>query len=132
MGHVLSADSYNAKFANSYIKFSIFITVYVLTFDFQIIKMSGEKVNIKIEDEGRIKVYKRRWIVLLIYILYSAINALQWIQYAIISNIIMKYYNISSVSVDWTSIIYMALYTPLVLPASYVVDKMVSIIVHTL
>lgn len=84
----------------------------------------------KLDGEAplNIKVYKRRWIVIAIFILYSGINALQWIQYAIISNIIMKYYNVSSLAVDWTSIIYMALYTPLVLPASYIVDKMVRLV----
>lgn len=91
--------------------------------------MFGNKIDTK-ENERylSIKVYKRRWIIITLYILYSAINALQWIQYAIISNIITKYYNVSSLSVDWTSIIFMALYTPLVLPASYIVDKKVSTI----
>lgn len=90
--------------------------------------MPDEKIVIK-ENEiyQPIKLYKRRWIVLTVFILYSALNSLQWIQYAIISNIIMKYYNVSSLAVEWTSIIYMALYTPLILPASYVVDRKVSI-----
>lgn len=36
------------------------------------------------------RVYKRRWIVLAIFVLYSASNALQWIQYSIIANIIQR------------------------------------------
>ncbi|XP_055687095.1 feline leukemia virus subgroup C receptor-related protein 2 [Lutzomyia longipalpis] len=70
------------------------------------------------------RVYKRRWIVLAIFCLYSASNALQWIQYSIIANIIQRYYGITSTWVDWTSMIYMVLYIPLIFPASWFLDKM--------
>ncbi|RZC37108.1 putative MFS-type transporter C09D4.1, partial [Asbolus verrucosus] len=70
-----------------------------------------------------IKAYKRRWIVLFIYVFYTTINAYQWIEYSVITNIVMRYYNVSAVTVDWTSTIYMALYAPLVFPASYILDK---------
>lgn len=72
-----------------------------------------------------IKAYKRRWIILTIFIIYAAVNSYQWIEYSIINNIITRYYNVTPVMVDWTSIIYMALYAPLVIPASYVLDKQV-------
>lgn len=78
------------------------------------------------EDQVQIKVYKRRWIILFIFFWYSAISAFQWIQYPIITNIVMRYYNVSALYVDWTSIVYMLLYAPLILPASYIVDKKVS------
>lgn len=81
----------------------------------------------KQHEHQAVKVYKRRWIVLGIYILLAAVSAFQWIQYSIITNIIMKYYNVSSVAVDWTSIIYMAIYTPLIIPASYIIDKKVNV-----
>lgn len=73
-----------------------------------------------------VKVYKRRWIVLSIYILLAAVSAFQWIEYSIITNIIMRYYKVSSLMVDWTSIMYMAIYTPLIIPASYIIDKKVN------
>ncbi|KOX80776.1 putative MFS-type transporter C09D4.1 [Melipona quadrifasciata] len=69
------------------------------------------------------KVYKRRWLVLMIFVLYSASNAMQWIQYSIIANIIMVYYNVSSFSVDMTSMIYMITYIPFIFPASYLLDR---------
>lgn len=37
-----------------------------------------------------IKVYKRRWFMLSLYTLYGALVAAQWIQYAIIANIIQR------------------------------------------
>uniref|UniRef100_A0A182MA55 Major facilitator superfamily (MFS) profile domain-containing protein n=1 Tax=Anopheles culicifacies TaxID=139723 RepID=A0A182MA55_9DIPT len=68
--------------------------------------------------------YKRRWVVLAIFVMYSASNALQWIQYSIIANIVQRYYNITSTWVDWTSMIFMILYIPLIFPASWILDKL--------
>ncbi|XP_011504260.1 PREDICTED: uncharacterized MFS-type transporter C09D4.1 [Ceratosolen solmsi marchali] len=69
------------------------------------------------------KIYKRRWLILIIFVLYSASNAMQWIQYSIITNIVMKYYDVSSFAVDMTSMIYMITYIPFIFPASYFLDK---------
>ncbi|XP_034177440.1 choline/ethanolamine transporter flvcr2a isoform X2 [Osmia lignaria lignaria] len=69
------------------------------------------------------KVYKRRWLILIIFVLYSSSNAMHWIQYSIIANIIMAYYSVSSFSVDMTSMIYMITYIPFIFPASYLLDR---------
>lgn len=73
-----------------------------------------------------IKIYKKRWLMLILFVLYSASNAMQWIQYSIIANIVMRYYNVSSFLIDMTSMIYMITYIPLIFPASYLLDKFVS------
>lgn len=72
------------------------------------------------------KVYKRRWAILFAFTLFGTISSCSWIQYAIIANVIMRYYNVSSYAVDWTSIIFMLVYIPLIFPASYLVDKKVK------
>nr|XP_033338352.1 feline leukemia virus subgroup C receptor-related protein 2 isoform X1 [Megalopta genalis] len=69
------------------------------------------------------KVFKRRWLNLIIFVVYSASNAMQWIQYSIIANIIMNYYKVTSLSVDMTSMIFMITYIPFIFPASYLLDK---------
>ncbi|KAH8372621.1 hypothetical protein KR009_001279 [Drosophila setifemur] len=69
------------------------------------------------------KVYARRWAVLILFVFYSSSNAMQWIQYTIINNIITRYYGISEKWVDWTSMIYMILYIPLIFPGSWFLDK---------
>ncbi|XP_065216394.1 uncharacterized MFS-type transporter C09D4.1-like [Planococcus citri] len=69
------------------------------------------------------KTYKKRWLILALFCMCSACNASHWIQYAIITNIVSRYYNVDSVLVDWTSIIFMATYIPLVFPASWVLQK---------
>ncbi|XP_018047471.1 PREDICTED: uncharacterized MFS-type transporter C09D4.1 isoform X1 [Atta colombica] len=70
-----------------------------------------------------IKVYKKRWLILTLFVVYSASNAMQWIEYSIITNIVVKYYNVLDYVVDMTSMIYMITYIPLIFPASYLLDN---------
>jgi len=79
----------------------------------------------KIPDGADIMVYKRRWIVLFVFILYALVGTYQWFMYAIISNIITKYYNISSLSVDFTGMSFLICYTVAFLPAGWFVNNMV-------
>lgn len=61
------------------------------------------------------KVYPRRFAVLAIFCICSLSNGFQWIEYAIIQNIIIRYYNQSLAgdsdaqnnAVTWTSLSYM-------------------------
>lgn len=76
--------------------------------------------------EPIIKVTRKRWLILTTYIIYDALSSLQWIQYSIIANIMMDYYNISAAAVNATSIIYMIMWPIMVFPASYIIDKLVS------
>lgn len=77
-------------------------------------------------DFTECRVYKRRWFTLGVFVLYSMTNAFQWIEYSIIANIVMKFYDVPSTYVDWTSMIYMILYIPFIFPASWLIDKLVS------
>ncbi|XP_039277327.1 feline leukemia virus subgroup C receptor-related protein 2 isoform X1 [Nilaparvata lugens] len=74
-------------------------------------------------QEVECRVYGRRWLMLGLFVFYSMSNAMQWIQYAIIANVVMKYYDVESTLVDWTSIIYMVSYIPLIFPGSWLLDK---------
>jgi len=76
-----------------------------------------------VAEKGEYVVYNRRWLVLIMFVLYSASNAFQWTQLVIITSILEKYYNISTLAVYWTSMIYMVLYIPLIFPASWLLDK---------
>jgi MFS transporter, FLVCR family, feline leukemia virus subgroup C receptor-related protein len=76
-----------------------------------------------------IQVYKIRWMLLALIAADTAVSYMQWIQYSIIANIIMKYYNIDSVRVDWTSMIFMITYIIFVIPISYIMDCRVSLAV---
>lgn len=98
-------------------------------------KVAGEKKNTKEEKsmlekprENRtvVEASGKRWLILVIFMYYACVNSFQWIEYCSITPIVVRYYNVSTLWVDWTSIIYMALYPILVIPASYLIDKKVS------
>ncbi|CAB3240117.1 unnamed protein product [Arctia plantaginis] len=82
------------------------------------------------EDPPQFKPEKTRWAILAMFILLSATNSMQWVEYTIISNIVVEYYQIPSTLVSWTSMVYMITYVPLILPGSYILDKTFSIKVH--
>lgn len=72
------------------------------------------------------KVYKRRWVVLALYIAYGVISAFHWIQYSIITDVIVHYYGVSSLAVNWTSVIFMLAYVVTIIPATWFYNKIVS------
>lgn len=69
------------------------------------------------------KLYHRRWFMLFLFSAVSASNAFMWLQYGIISNIFMHFYNIDSLAIDWLSMIYLLTYIPLVLPILWLLDN---------
>lgn len=62
---------------------------------------------------------------LTLFALCSMCNASHWIQYSIIANVAMRYYGVSALAINWTSMIFMAVYIPLVFPASWLLEKKV-------
>ncbi|VDP14722.1 unnamed protein product [Soboliphyme baturini] len=64
-----------------------------------------------------------RWIVLILFCLLSMSNSFQWIEYATIGHIVTRYYNVSYSTIDWMSMIYMVCYIPLIMPATWVMDR---------
>lgn len=77
------------------------------------------------EDGKRLetKLYWRRFAVLAVFSLYSLVNAFQWIQYSIITNVFTEYYGVTNDKVDWLSIVYMVAYVPLIFPATWLLDR---------
>ncbi|XP_038132899.1 feline leukemia virus subgroup C receptor-related protein 1 [Cyprinodon tularosa] len=78
------------------------------------------------EDEGRAlqtRLYRRRFAVLMVFSLYSLMNAFQWIHYSIIANVFTRYYNVTNDRVDWLSIVYMVAYIPLIFPATWLLER---------
>ncbi|XP_031134591.1 feline leukemia virus subgroup C receptor-related protein 2 isoform X2 [Sander lucioperca] len=69
------------------------------------------------------RLYKKRWMIVFLFSAYSLSNAYQWIQYGIINNIMMKFYNVEAFSIDWLSMIYMLTYIPFIFPVTWLLDK---------
>lgn len=79
--------------------------------------------DLKVRDDIQPRVFLQRWLILAIFCCYSMTNAAQWIQYSVISNIIVDYYGESTIAVNWLSMIYMLAYIPLIFPATWLLDK---------
>ncbi|MCJ8750062.1 hypothetical protein PDJAM_G00195070 [Pangasius djambal] len=69
------------------------------------------------------RLYRRRFAVLAIFSLYSLLNAFQWIQYSIITNVFMHFYSVTNLMIDWLSVVYMLAYIPLIFPATWLLDR---------
>lgn len=82
------------------------------------------------ETHGEIKLYKRRWLFMAVFVLYQINSSMQWIQFAIISDIIMKYYDVPLYYVEWTTDIYVLAYLLLLFPSLYILNKIVSTIIY--
>ena len=76
---------------------------------------TGEGVTTPSTTTRIYKVYPRRFAILVIFCLTSLSSGFQWIEYVIIQNIIIRYYNQSlpaddnakNIAVTWTSLSYM-------------------------
>ncbi|XP_068608181.1 heme transporter FLVCR2 [Brachionichthys hirsutus] len=76
------------------------------------------------EPAAGARLYKKRWMILLLFSTYSMSNAsYQWIQYGIINNVMMKFYRVESIAIDWMSLLYMVVYIPFIFPAACLLDK---------
>lgn len=69
------------------------------------------------------RLYKRRWMIVLLFSSYSLSNSYQWIQYGIINNIFIKFYGVDTFTIDWMSMIYMLTYIPFIFPVTWLLDK---------
>lgn len=81
-----------------------------------------KNLNYDTSSELDIKPTKKRYLILLLFCLHSMINALQWIYLCSITNIVAKYYQVDNLSINLTSMIYMIVYIPLIVPASYLFE----------
>lgn len=78
-------------------------------------------------SERTIKVYSRRWLLLVIVVLLVTISSMQFLQFCIIGNIIQRYFEIDSLLIDLTSILYMLIHFLAYVPITfYIIEKQVS------
>ncbi|KAF8367665.1 hypothetical protein PRIPAC_85494, partial [Pristionchus pacificus] len=75
-------------------------------------------------DDVSHRVFTRRWAMLLMFILLSGSNGMQWTQYTIIVDHVVAFYtDVTTSHVDWTSMIYMLTYILFFVPASWFLDR---------
>ena len=77
------------------------------------------------------RLYRRRWLMAMLFAAYSLTNAYQWIHLNIIGDKILMYYNASlpdsqyeqDLALDWLSMVYMLAYIPLIFPTTWLLDR---------
>lgn len=79
-----------------------------------------------VTDKMSAQVYKKRWYLLLVFIYYSCINAIQMTEYSSITETVAGYYQVSNFSVNWTALLYMVLYPCLMGPAAWIMQRHVK------
>lgn len=87
-------------------------------------KAGGPNSIIKINyDKSNIKPTKKRYLILLLFCLNSMINSAQWIYLSSVTSTISRFYQVDNIAVNWTSMIYMLVYIPLVVPSSWLFER---------
>ncbi|XP_041475060.1 feline leukemia virus subgroup C receptor-related protein 2-like [Lytechinus variegatus] len=79
--------------------------------------------NVSVSSANYTRLYKRRWLMLGLFCMLSMSNAFQWIQYSVIGNVLVDYYNVEYIAVDWLSMIYMLVYIPLIFPVTWLLER---------
>ncbi|KAM9778422.1 heme transporter FLVCR2 isoform X1 [Syngnathus typhle] len=88
-----------------------------------LVRLSASNEPTSADRVWETRLYKRRWVMVFLFSSYSLCNSYQWIQYGIISNIFMKFYQVDAFTIDWMSMIYMLTYIPFIFPVTWLLDK---------
>jgi MFS family permease len=69
------------------------------------------------------KVYRIRWMMLIVYMFMVAVNQLLWITFAPITGDATRYYGVSDLRIGILSMCFMIVYIVVSIPASWIIDK---------
>jgi cyanate permease len=73
-------------------------------------------------DNMEFKVYRYRWIMLVVYMLATAVNQMMWITFAPITSDAAQYYGVSDLKIGFLSMSFMIVYLVISIPASWIID----------
>ena len=70
-----------------------------------------------------IKPTRKRYFILLMYAICSMQKSFQWINLSTITNKVAFYYQVDNIAVNWTSVLFMITFIPLVLPTGWLIER---------
>ncbi|MGD0709962.1 MAG: MFS transporter [Bacteroidales bacterium] len=73
-------------------------------------------------ESNKFKVYKYRWVVLIVYMFVVTVNQLLWITFAPVTTDATLYYHVSDMQIGMLSMCFMLVYLVVSIPASWVID----------
>ncbi len=68
------------------------------------------------------RVYRRRWVVIAAFMSVNVTMQMLWITYASITDQSARYYHVSHLEIGLLAMVFMILFIPLSLPASWLID----------
>jgi sugar phosphate permease len=74
-------------------------------------------------ENGSVRTYGYRWVILVAFILITAMNQALWITFAPITSDAMKFYATSDIAIGLLSMIFMIVYIVIFLPAAWLIDS---------
>jgi len=75
-------------------------------------------------QETSFRAYGYRWVVLVVFMLINMIIQTQWISYASIAREAALFYGVSELKIGFFAMFFMAVYIPLSIPVSWVIDSL--------
>ncbi|WDP88042.1 MAG: MFS transporter [Desulfobacter sp.] len=70
------------------------------------------------------QIYEYRWVILLVYALITAVIQIQWLSFASVAREAKLFYNVSALSIDFLSLIFMGVFLIVCIPVSWVIDTL--------
>ncbi|XP_060935825.1 solute carrier family 49 member A3 [Limanda limanda] len=80
--------------------------------------------NVELKKLLFFKVYKRRWLVLLILCLLNCSNAMLWLTFAPVADQSAHYLNVTLEGINWLSLVYMVVAIPLSFGTTWMLDTL--------
>jgi hypothetical protein len=131
--HHINVNNNNNDFLNSTIVNEIDTKINDNQLDYQSKANNEQQQQQQLEQikNESIQVYFKRWIILLVFCSITLLNAFNWIEYSIIQDVVIQFYNESLPkgkaeqydATNWLSMVYMLTYIPLVFPAMFLLDR---------
>ncbi|XP_046751835.1 uncharacterized MFS-type transporter C09D4.1-like [Diprion similis] len=86
-------------------------------------KQIDENLSKVVDGLMEVKLFKRRWLQLVLFFILGTSCGVHVSQFVIIANITRRFYNVSSLVVEWTTTIFMIEYVTLLIPVSYLTNR---------
>ena len=87
------------------------------------LQYSGQVQNRSEQDDGRIKVYRWRWVVLAIFVSVLGVNIALWVAFGPIANVVQCYYDTTTFWVNSASMIFMLTYSLFLVPSAWLLGR---------
>ncbi|KAF6200914.1 hypothetical protein GE061_005361 [Apolygus lucorum] len=73
--------------------------------------------------DSETRAYKRRWPILMLFVILGIISGFQWIQMSIVQDVLVDYYRVSGLWIEWTATVWSLTALLFAVPGAWAVEK---------